>query len=325
MHRNRELAELSVQLQASEAHLLQKSQQLQTTLSTMDQGLMMIDGAGCVTVCNSRARDLLDVPGEIVDSHPPFTEILDYQWRVNRSGHAGEDFEAFVRARTDFEHPGAQELRRPSGRVIEVRSVPLKDGGAVRTYTDITERKAREERDHYFARHDDLTRLVNRAAFRERLDQATALADGDRRGLALFYLDLDRFKQVNDAHGHRAGDAVLLQAAQRIQAAVRSVDTVARIGGDEFAIILPYLDDPDSAACLAERLIEALNMPFVAENAAFHIGVSIGIAFFPEHGRTTDSLTLQADRALYQAKARGRNTFVFGKSEAAPAAAPVDA
>ncbi len=321
MRRNEELAQLSTQLKLSEARVSQKSRQLETTLATMDQGLIMIDGSGRVAVHNDRARELLDVPETMLAACPRFVDVLDYQWRVNRSGGKDESFEEFVRTRTIFDTPHAQELRRPDGRVVEMRSVPLADGGAVRTYTDITERKACEDRSLYFAHHDDLTRLVNRLAFNERLERALMLAGNDRRGLALFYLDLDRFKLVNDARGHKIGDALLIEAARRMQAAVRSVDTVARIGGDEFTIILPYLEEHDSAARLAERLIEWLNKPFVIDGTASRIGVSIGIAFFPQHGLTTDALMARADAALYAAKSEGRNCFRFVKDETIPAAA----
>src|SRR5262249_2441953 len=162
--------------------------QLQTTLATMDQGLMMIDATGHVAVCNDRALELLDVPRELMASCPAFTDVLKYQWCANRSGREEASYEDFVRARTIFDRTVADEPRRPTGRVVEVRSVPLGDGGAVRTYTDITERKACEDRSLYFAHHDDLTRLVNRLAFKERLDQALVLAGNDRRGLALFFL-----------------------------------------------------------------------------------------------------------------------------------------
>ncbi len=317
MHRNEELNRLSDRLRASEAHLSQKSQQLQTTLATMDQGLMMIDQRGHVVVCNDRAMELLHVPHEMMAACPAFTDVLEYQWRANRTGGAHESFEDFVKARTIFDRPTAHELRRPNGRVIEVRSVPLGNGGAVRTYTDITERKACEDRSLYFAHHDDLTRLVNRLAFKERLERAIMLAGNDRRGLALFYLDLDRFKLVNDQRGHRAGDALLVEAAQRMQATVRSVDTVARIGGDEFTIILPYLEEHDSAGRLSERLIESLNRPFVIDNAPVTVGVSIGIAFFPQHAHATEALMLRADEALYAAKSAGRNTYRFA-AEPAP-------
>ncbi len=200
-------------------------------------------------------------------------------------------------------------MRFPSWRVVEIRSVPRSGGGAVRTYSDITQRKQAEERTRYFAHHDDLTRLVNRSVFRGRLEEAMALANSDRRGLAVFYLDLDRFKEVNDTRGHEIGDRVLVEAAKRMRGAVRSIDTVARIGGDEFAIILPFLEDPEAAIALAKRLIALMGGPFVIDVEASNIGVSIGIALFPQHGRTIDALLRHADQALYAAKHSGRNTF----------------
>jgi diguanylate cyclase (GGDEF)-like protein len=319
--RAEELAQLSARLRLSEARLSQKSRQLETTLTSMDQGLILIDAEGRIALCNERARLLLNVPAELMAACPPFGDLLDYQWRVNRTGKSEETFEEFTRARTQFTKPHAHELRRPDGRVIEVRSVPLAEGGAVRTYTDITERKACEDRSLYFAQHDDLTRLPNRLAFKERLEHALMLAGNDRRGLALFYLDLDRFKAVNDERGHKAGDVLLVEAARRMQAAVRSVDTVARIGGDEFTIILPYLDDDVSARRLAERIIESLNRPFVIDGVPARVGASIGIAFFPQHGLKPDALMARADDALYAAKGAGRNTFRFAKGETAPDAA----
>lgn len=128
-----------------------------------------------------------------------------------------------------------------------MRSIPMTSGGFVRTYLDITERKLAEERVKYLAHHDDLTRLVNRVAFRERLQDAMKTAHAKGRGTGLLYLDLDRFKEVNDTRGHDVGDRVLAEAALRMQASVRTSDTVARLGGDEFAVILPSLDDRGDA------------------------------------------------------------------------------
>ena len=204
-----------------------------------------------------------------------------------------------------------QEMRRPNGRVIEVRSIPIAGGGAVRTFTDVTERKTTEDRHQYFAHHDDLTRLVNRVVLRERLDEALAMASSNRRCLALLYLDLDCFKLVNDTRGHGVGDRLLVEVAQRMRAAVRSVDTVARIGGDEFAIIIPFLDGAQPAEMLARRLISALGTPFVIDSEASTIGVSIGIALFPENADDAPTLIRHADGALYAAKRGGRNTFRF--------------
>jgi len=306
---NDDLIRLSGELTSSEARLAEKSRVLETTLATMDQGLMMIDQHGTVVLYNKRAAKLLELPDEFLAQRPTLREILDYQWHKNLCGREDKNFEDFARPRQVFDRQNFQEMRFPSGRVVEIRSVPRAGGGAVRTYTDITQRKQAEERTRYFAHHDDLTRLVNRSVFRGRLEEAMALANSDRRGLAVFYLDLDRFKEVNDTRGHEIGDRVLVEAAKRMRGAVRSIDTVARIGGDEFAIILPFLEDPEAAIALAKRLIMLMGGPFIIDVEASNIGVSIGIALFPQHGRTIDALLRHADQALYAAKHSGRNTF----------------
>jgi diguanylate cyclase (GGDEF)-like protein len=311
---NRDLIDLSDELRRSQTHLHEKSRALETTLATMDQGLMMIDDEGTVVIINKRATELLDLPPDWMATRPSFAEVLKYQWQANGSGREEGNFDDFVRARTILDRPHTHELRRPNGRVIEVRGIPLREGGAVRTYTDITARKSAEEQAHYIARHDGLTRLVNRRVFNERLQEATMMATINQRQLAVLYLDLDRFKQVNDTRGHEAGDRLLIEASQRMESVTRPTDTVARIGGDEFAMIVPSLDSPEIAAHLAERLISALGKPFIIDQEVATIGASIGISLFPHHGATVDTLLRKADEALYEAKHGGRNTYRFGST-----------
>jgi diguanylate cyclase (GGDEF)-like protein/PAS domain S-box-containing protein len=318
---NDNLVRLSAELGSSEARLAEKSRVLETTLATMDQGLLMIDPDGKIVRFNKRAAKLLALPEEFLAGQPALAEVVDYQWQKNLCGREAASFEEFAAPQMVLDRPNFRELRWPDGRVVEMRSVPRPDGGAVRTYTDITQRKRAEERTHYFAHHDDLTRLVNRAVFRKRLEEAIALASSDRRGLAVFYLDLDRFKQVNDSRGHEVGDRVLVEVAKRMRGAVRSIDTLARIGGDEFAAILPFMEDPEAAIQLAQRLIDLVASPIVIDIEASNIGVSIGIALFPQHGLTIDALLRHADRALYEAKHSGRNTFCINASAAMQAAA----
>ena len=242
--------------------------------------------------------------------------MLKYQWETNKSGRDEGTFEEFIERRSVVDRPSTHEIRRPDGRVIEVRSTPVSGGGFVRTYTDITERKSAEDKVQYLAHHDDLTSLPNRAAFRERLHNAIAASRAGKRGATLFYLDLDGFKLVNDTRGHDVGDLVLVEAAQRMQACVRAVDTVARLGGDEFAIILPFLSDRAAISDVAARIVTSLARPFVIKGAPSAIGISIGIATHPDDAVTVDDLLKSADEALYQAKRSGKNTFRFG---AAPA------
>ncbi len=179
-------------------------------------------------------------------------------------------------------------------------------------------RKITEERIRFAAHHDDLTQLSNRLMFQQRLNQALASARSGDHGFALLYLDLDGFKQVNDTLGHEMGDRLLVSVAERLRDSVRETDTVARMGGDEFAIIQQFGNDPSSASVLAERLLNAIATPFELGDQKPVIGVSIGIACFPQHGENADLLLRNADIALYGAKKAGRNTFRLFSSDMRP-------
>jgi diguanylate cyclase (GGDEF)-like protein len=306
---NEDLVRLSDELTANKASLAEKSHVLEMTLASMDQGLAIIDADARVVLFNSRAGKLLELPESFLASTPTLRDIAKYQWDTNQCGRELTSFEEFARPLQCFDRQRTHELRWPSGRVVEIRSVPRSGGGAVQTYSDITQRKHIEERTNYFAHHDDLTRLANRSTFRKRLEQEMGYAGGDGSGLSVFYLDLDHFKQVNDNRGHEVGDRVLVEVAKRMCGAVRTVDTVARIGGDEFGIILPFLEDRAAAELLAQRLIALVADPIMIDGEAACVGVSIGIALFPGHGKTIDALLRHADQALYRAKNSGRNTY----------------
>ncbi len=180
-------------------------------------------------------------------------------------------------------------------------------------------RKVTEERIRHMAHHDELTQLGNRAVLNERLraavdeaSRAVLESDEERRdgsGLALLYLDLDGFKLVNDTRGHEVGDKLLAAVAGRLRASVREGDTIARIGGDEFAIVLPAAGQPHAATQLARRLLQAIARPFEIDGQPSVVGMSIGIALHPADGDTPDVLQRNADAALYEAKQGGRNTF----------------
>jgi diguanylate cyclase (GGDEF)-like protein/PAS domain S-box-containing protein len=183
--------------------------------------------------------------------------------------------------------------------------------GYVASVRDITERKEAERRIEHLARHDPLTDLPNRTLFRERFLQEIALTKRYGTPFALLCLDLDRFKAVNDTLGHPAGDALLQAVAARIKAVVRTEDTVARMGGDEFVVIETGSGQPESGRALAERLIDAMRPPIHIDGETVSVGVSIGIALAPQDGTDPDALYKAADLSLYRAKADGRNTFRF--------------
>jgi diguanylate cyclase (GGDEF)-like protein len=170
-------------------------------------------------------------------------------------------------------------------------------------------RKVTEERIRFAAHHDALTQLSNRLMFRERLAKALATSRSGEHGFALLCLDLDGFKAVNDTQGHEIGDQLLVAVAQRLRDNMRDGDTVARMGGDEFAIVQQHLSEPFAATALATRLLKAIGRPFELGGRHANIGVSIGIAIYPQDGDSPDSLLRSSDIALYQAKEAGRNTF----------------
>jgi diguanylate cyclase (GGDEF)-like protein/PAS domain S-box-containing protein len=178
-------------------------------------------------------------------------------------------------------------------------------------FRDITERKLAKARLETLAHYDSLTSLPNRVLFFDRLQHAVTEARRHQHPLALMFLDLDRFKEINDTLGHAAGDMVLVETGRRLKDCVRACDMVARMGGDEFTIILGKMAEDRDAAIVAERIIHSLSLPFRIEGESASIGVSIGICVYPRHGAELDAIVRQADLALYRAKQDGRNGYRF--------------
>lgn len=181
-------------------------------------------------------------------------------------------------------------------------------------FSDITQRRQAEERLGYLATHDVLTDLANRALFEERLAHAIAQAKRLDRKVAVMYLDLDRFKLVNDTLGHNAGDEVLKMVAGRIVAEVRASDTVARMGGDEFALVLEDVEDVRDVGRIARKLLDEVGRAIEIGGREIFVTPSIGISIYPDDGAEAEQLILLADQAMYGAKSRGRNVFQFFES-----------
>lgn len=183
--------------------------------------------------------------------------------------------------------------------------------GTLGSARDITERKRSEERISYQAYHDMLTWLPNRALFNDRIKQAFAHAQRNNENFALIFMDLDRFKLINDTLGHVMGDKMLQMVAERILDCLRAEDTLCRFGGDEFALLLPSITSRESVSAVAEKILKAIRQPFHLNNHELYISMSLGIAIYPEAGETRESLLQSADIAMYQIKADGKDSYCF--------------
>ncbi|MBF0310400.1 MAG: diguanylate cyclase [Magnetococcales bacterium] len=263
-------------------------------------------------------------PDEVVDQERHFCERVAAEGRLlfspwGDAGHDthGEGFSAhghygvpiFLRGRVQ----AVMLLYLDSGHIQNAEEEDLLASLAF-TLAGILERKGLEERLQHLAHHDLLTGLPNRVLFAEHLSQSLALATRTRDLLALMLVDLDRFKEVNDTLGHAAGDQVLVTATQRIRECLRASDLVARMGGDEFAIVLSTVPGAEAAALVAEKIVQSVSQPIDVGGKMVHVGASVGIALFPEHAREANPLLACADMAMYWVKEHGRNSFSFSKN-----------
>jgi diguanylate cyclase (GGDEF)-like protein len=282
---------------------------LDTALENMSQGLCMFDAEGRVMLANERYSALMGLDTGPHDGKS-LVGILEGQkavgqWMGDAAQYVG-DLTREIRAG----HTVTRVITR-TNRAIRVVHQPMKNGGWVATFEDITEWEEAQQQIFHMARHDALTNLPNRALFRERLLRAQHLA---KRGdlLAVLCLDLDHFKEINDSLGHPIGDALLKEVARRLSASMSQDDTVARLGGDEFAVVLfRHGNDASAASALAGRLVEQIAAPYDVGGHHLVIGVSIGVSLAPEDGNNPDELLKNADLALYRAKADGRGTYRF--------------
>ncbi len=284
------------------------------------------------------ARRILDKGIREVYVFAPDTLMISYanENAVRNTGYSREELTAFtplalmpVFSRKELEtviaplRAGRQEVvtfeavhRRRDGTTypVEVALRLLAEEGhavLVAYVADISHRRAQEQQLRHLAYHDALTGLPNRALLQDRLQQAVAQADRNGNVLTLMFLDLDRFKVINDTLGHRTGDQVLAATAERLAACVRRGDTVARLGGDEFAVVQPGHRQVEDAALLAERIIAAFARPFNIEGRQLFLGASVGITLYPGDAADVDRLFQNADLAMYRAKEQGGNHYQF--------------
>ncbi|OOZ41476.1 hypothetical protein BOW53_03635 [Solemya pervernicosa gill symbiont] len=275
---------------------------------------------------------ITDMRLQIVAVNPAFTTITGYTEQeaigekpsLLKSERHDEGFyhELWQAVESTGSWQGEVWNRRKSGEIypewLNISTVENEKGEIINyigVFSDISQLKQSQSRLAFLAHHDPLTGLPNRLLFRARLDHAIDRADRDKRLVAVLFLDLDRFKHVNDSLGHTVGDALLEAVAKRFENLIRKEDTVARLGGDEFVILMEGLADPESAALLAEKISSALRDPFYIQEYELFVGVSIGISIYPQDGDGVEQLLMNADSAMYRAKEVGRSTYQFYTEE----------
>ena len=275
-------------------------------LSNMSQGLVLFDRDRRVVICNKRYREIYGLTPDQVKPGTPVRDLVEH--RLSLGLKTGSSPSEYVRERTEgpvLPDNAFQEFA--DGRTIAYAVRPMPDGGGVATHEDVTEQRRTEARIRHMAHHDALTDLPNRTLLCERLEEA--LKTG--KPVAAIWLDLDRFKEVNDTLGHAIGDGLLKAVAARLKNCVRDGDTVARLGGDEFAVVQSGDEQPLDATTLASRIIETLSEPYRVGDHQIIVGASVGIAVSPHDGLNAVDLLRSADLALYRAKTDGRGTYRF--------------
>jgi diguanylate cyclase (GGDEF)-like protein len=298
--------------------LLDRSHQLDTqngrfdaALNNMSQALCMVDADGRLIVCNHRFLELFELTQQIANARAPIQTVLQAVMKkggpraaLAREIYARQEILIRTREAADFfcEHSSGQALavfHRPMG------------AGWIATYEDITERRQTEAKIAYLAHYDPLTGLLNRVLFRERLEHSLAVLVRSDQPLAVLCLDLDSFKEVNDTLGHPAGDTLLKEVSQRLRLCVGSDGEVARLSGDEFAILYPSMGDVERVRILAQQLISEVAKPVEIDGQNLVVGLSIGVSLSPLDAIDADDLLKKADIALYRTKSAGGRDVRF--------------
>jgi len=294
----------------AEATLKNSEERYRTLVESSTDAILMLDRERNAITCNQAFLDLTgyqknEVEGQSIRIVHPSEESFRAYGKatyplVERVGSLREEW----------------DLKRKDGTIFsaEIVTSPIRspDGtttGYICIIRDITERKRAEEELEYMATHDSLTGLPNRTLFNDRLTMALTQARRSDKKLAVMLLDLDYFKDVNDTLGHSVGDQLLCAVGDRLRGLLRRGDTIARIGGDEFLLLLPEMLEIEYATTIAQKILQAFRKPFAFDGHELHITTSIGIALFPDDGDNADTLVKSADIAMYRAKNKGRDSF----------------
>ena len=302
------LAEIAIGRSRSELALRESEKLLSDILENVTAYIYLKDTRGCYLFANRLLREQFDAPMEEIVGYDD-CKFFDAETaasmrkddlRVLRDGETLQTEETNFNILTGIANVFLTvklPLRRENGSIYALCGIS----------TDITERKEVEEHMRHMAQYDGLTHLPNRALFNDRLQQALIAAQRNQDRLAIMFIDLDKFKPVNDTYGHAVGDLLLKEVAQRMQDCLRESDTAARVGGDEFVVLLPTIETEQDAGLVGGKILRALNQPFELAGHNLNISTSIGIAVYPYHGSSEKQLVKSADIAMYHAKKNGRN------------------
>jgi diguanylate cyclase (GGDEF)-like protein/PAS domain S-box-containing protein len=296
--------------------LFEEQERAHITLNSIGDAVISTDVAGRVTYLNAAAESMTDWSLDEAAGRP-LEEVFQIADATTRRTAQNPMKLAILENETVGLTSNCVLIRRDGTEVaIEDSAAPIHDRrghvtGAVMVFRDVSMTRALSLKMAHLAQHDSLTDLPNRILLNDRLTQALALAHRKEQRLALLFLDLDRFKSINDSLGHAIGDRLLQSVAERLLGCVRSSDTVSRHGGDEFVILLPEVTQARDAAVTAEKILLAVSTPHRIDRQDLHLAASIGIVTYPDDGADAEALLKHADLAMYRAKDAGRNTYRF--------------
>jgi diguanylate cyclase (GGDEF)-like protein len=298
------------------ASLAEQNRRLDDALANMSHGLCMFNGEGRLVLINRRMKELFDIPEGDSSNGSALSDLAGGRSPIGDCATASVAKLArdLVRCADQTKVANAI-LPLDDGRVISWSKAPTRDGGSVVIFEDVTEREEAQARARYLSTHDSLTGLPNRPSFEQMLQSAVRANRRHDEIFCLMFIDLDRFKLVNDTLGHSAGDVLLKETAARLKSCLRDGDIVARLGGDEFVVILHDVGEPKKVQTVAERIAQTLAAPFDIQGQECCVSASIGVASYPTDASDEEALLTCADAAMYQVKQEGKNNIRFFSPE----------
>jgi diguanylate cyclase (GGDEF)-like protein len=288
---------------------------LDIAVNNMTQSLLLFDSSSRLIVCNQRYIELFGLSPDVAKPGCSFRDLIEHRKQTGSFSGDVDEYCSSVLRNTKLGKLTHNITENPDGRSIQVVNQPLAEGGWVTTLEDVTERRRAEERNEHLAHYDALTGLPNRVLFQQQLEEALARINPGEQ-LAVLYIDIDEFKRVNDSLGHRIGDELLKSVAKSLGDCLDETDLIARLAGDEFAVVHTAVKNPGDATALVKRIYQSIHQPYECLGHLVTTDASIGIAFASQDdGIDLEQLLKNADLAMYSAKAAGRRTWRFFEPE----------